>query len=121
MTASRTDSLLAILQNHYNPREEGWLWMASFLGDDDKGVVNQFEGSYEDPVRTAAGLAEVINGLGVLAYLALCRFEGRPREADREMWRALRDQASPDLLIDMVVFDKDRAWSMRAEDNAAAC
>jgi len=40
--------------------------------------------------------------------LALCRREGRPTEADREMWRTLR-----------VVFNRDEAWSMRAEDSSA--
>lgn len=120
MTTSRTDDLLAILQDHYNRREEGWLWLATFFEDDEQGVVNQFEGAYSDPIQSAQGLAHVINELGARAFLALCRVDGRPREIDRELWRELRSQASPDLLIDMVVFDKDHAWSMRAEDTAAA-
>lgn len=120
MTTSRTDTLLTILQDHYNRREEGWLWMATFFDGDEKGVLNQFEGAYFDPEPTAQGLAEVINGLGAQAYLALCRFDGRPRESDRDLWRILRNQASPDLLLDMVVFNNEHAWSMRAEDTAAA-
>jgi hypothetical protein len=120
MTRSRTDELLSILQDHYNRHEEGWLWLAAFFGDDEKGILNEFTGAYSDPVQTAQGLAQVINGLGAQAYLALCRVEGRPRESDRELWRELRSQASPELLIDLVVFDKDHVWSMRAEDTAAA-
>jgi len=38
-------------------------------------------------------------------YLALCRREGRPNEADRELWRGVRDRVSVALLIDMVVFN----------------
>ena len=113
--------MLSILQEHYQRREEGWLWLATFFVDVERGVVNEFAGAYEDPIVTAQALAHIINGLGASAYLALCRFEGQPREADRELWRELRGQASPELLIDMVVFNKDRAWSMRAEDTAAAC
>ena len=121
MTTSRADKLLTILQDHYNPREEGWLWLATFFDGDDKGVVKQIEGEYPDPVQTGEALAHIINEVGAQAYLALCRFEGRPREADRELWRVLRRGASPELLMDMVVFDSDRTWSMRAEDTAAAC
>jgi hypothetical protein len=120
MTRSRTDDLLEILQEHYNRDEEGWLWMASFFEADEKGILNEFAGAYSDPVQSARGLAHIINALGAQAFLALCRVDGRPREIDRELWRELRSQASPDLLVDMVVFDKDHAWSMRAEDTAAA-
>ena len=125
MSTSRTDELLAILQRCYNPREEGWLWLATFRDDSDQGVVDQFEGQYEDAPATAAVLAKIINEVGAdhsyvaHSYLALCRREGRPAEMDREMWRDLRRLAEPDLLIDMVVFNRRGSWSMRAEDAAA--
>lgn len=120
MKTSRTDELLAILQEHFNPREEGWLWLAMFRDGDEKGLLNQIEGAYEDPVLTARALARIINECGVQSYLALCRWDGRPTEADREMWRYLRRQISPDLLLDLVAFNDKAAWSMRDEDTAAA-
>jgi len=41
MPMSRTDEFLAILQSCYNPREEGWLWLATYRDDSDQGVVAQ--------------------------------------------------------------------------------
>lgn len=121
MTTHRTDQLLTILQEFFNPREEGWLWLATYLEGQDGGVVMQFEGAYEDTVATARGLSLVVaDGPADSYYLTLCRREGRPRESDRELWRALRANTEPDRLIDMVVFNRESAWSMRGEDAAAA-
>jgi hypothetical protein len=36
------------------------------------------------------------------------------------LWRELRRVVAGDRLIDMVVFSRREAWSMRAEDAAAA-
>ena len=120
MTTTREDELLSILQNYFNPREEGWLWPASYCGDDPQGVLGQFEGAYEDVDATGRGLAAIINGVGADRYfLALCRREGRPTEGDRQLWRIVRDQVEGDTLSDMVVFNRRRAWSMREEDAAA--
>lgn len=120
MTTSAADELLDILQTHFSPREEGWLWLALYQEGRDGGVVNQIEGDYMDAVATARGLAHIINGVGAdRTFLALCRHEGRPREVDRELWRDLRRLVSGDSLIDMVVFNRREAWSMRAEDAAA--
>jgi hypothetical protein len=122
MTRSRTDELLTILQQYFNPREEGWLWLATYHDDRADGVVEQFEGHYEDAAATAQGLARMITDSGAdFAYLALCRREGRPTEADRAMWRELRRIESATSLTDMVVFNRRQIWSMRAEDAAAAC
>jgi hypothetical protein len=121
MTTSRPAKLLGILQRFFNAREEAWIWLAMYDDDREEGVVSVFEGEYEDPARTASGLAYVINELPVdHAYVALCRTEGRPTEADRELWRGLRSQLKDATLVDMVVFNRDAAWSMRAEDAAAA-
>jgi hypothetical protein len=121
MRTSRTEELLGILQLHFNPREEGWLWVALYADDREGGVVNQVEGEYEGAHETAQGLGYIINGVGPdEAWLALCRNEGRPREADRELWRELRALVAPDRLLDMVVFNERDVWSMRAEDAAAA-
>src|SRR3954454_8683503 len=117
---SRDDELLSILQKFFNPREEGWLWLASYVGDDPRGVVSQVEGAYEDVEVTGRSLARIINEVGADRYwLALCRREGCPTESDREVWRLVRDLVSADALTDMVVFNRDRAWSMREEDAAA--
>ena len=121
MTTARTDELLTILQAHFNPREEGWLWVAMYADDSDGGLVNQIEGEYDDPRETARALGRILNEVRPdHAYLALCRREGRPREADRELWRELRALVDPDRLIDVVVFNRRHTWSMRAEDAAAA-
>src|SRR3954453_558786 len=117
---SRDDELLSILQKFFNPREEGWLWLASYVGDDPRGVVSQVEGAYEDVEVTGRSLARIINEVGADRYwLALCRREGCPTESDREVWRLVRDLVSADALTDMVMFNRDRAWSMREEDAAA--
>jgi hypothetical protein len=121
MTISRTEELLAMLQEHFNPREEGWLWVALYADDREGGVLSQIEGEYEEPRATAHALGRIINEVGPdHAYLALCRHEGRPKEADRELWRELRRLVAGDRLLDMVVFNQRRGWSMRAEDAAAA-
>jgi hypothetical protein len=120
MTTSGTDDLLAILQRFFNPREEGWLWLATYVDGRDGGVVNQIEGAYDDAAESARGLARVINDRRIdRAYVALCRGEGRPTEADRELWRELRRLVSAESLVDMVVFNRREAWSMRAEDAAS--
>jgi hypothetical protein len=120
MTRSRAEDLLGILQEHFNPREEGWMWLATYP-ESGTGVVEQFEGPYDDPPATAHGLGHTINERGAdLAFLALCRQEGRPTEADRALWRNLRVLASPEKLVDLVVFNKHHAWSMRREDVDAA-
>jgi hypothetical protein len=118
---SRTDELLRILQEHFNPREEGWLWIALSMNGAEGGVVNQVEGPYDDAAGAARALAMIVNETGAdRAYVALCRQEGRPTERDREMWRRLRAAANADVLVDMVVFNDTDAWSMREEDAAAA-
>ena len=90
---SRDDELLSILQKFFNPREEGWLWLASYVGDDPRGVVSQVEGAYEDVDVTGRSLARIINEVGADRYwLALCRREGCPTESDRELWRLVRDR-----------------------------
>ena len=120
MPMSRTDEFLAILQSCYNPREEGWLWLATYRDDSDQGVVAQVEGHYEDAPATARSLALIVNEVPAdRSYLALCRRDGRPTETDRELWRDLRRLAEPDRLIDMVVFNQSDSWSMREEDAAA--
>jgi hypothetical protein len=121
MRTSRTDKLLAILQEYFTSREEGWLWLATYRDDCEQGVVNQIEGAYEDVPATAAALGHIINGCSAdRTYLALCRSEGRPTEADRELWRDLRGRVTPESLLDMVVFNQSETWSMRTEDAAAA-
>lgn len=117
---TRTDDVLAILQKCFHPREEGWLWLATYLVDAEGGRVSQFEGAYEHPTATAHGVADIVNGCGAeRAYLAACRRDGRPTKGDRELWHELRPRVGPELLIDMVVFHRDEARSMRAEDAAA--
>jgi hypothetical protein len=77
MTTSRSEVVLDILQEHFNPREEGWLWVALYADDRDGGVVSQIEGEYDEPTATAQALGRIINGVGPdHAYLALCRQEG---------------------------------------------
>jgi hypothetical protein len=96
------------------------VWLALYRGECDKGLVNQIEGAYDDPIISARALGRIINECGAdHAYLALCRHEGRPRESDRELWRELRGLVSTDRLIDMVVFGPDESCSMRTEDAAA--
>lgn len=119
MTRSRTAELLAILQSCFNPREEGWLWLALYGDYQDTGVVQEFTGEYDDPEVTAHGLSRLIEAVAAdRAYLALCRGDGRPTERDREMWRVLRRMVTPEALEDLVVFNRREAWSMRAEDAA---
>jgi hypothetical protein len=121
MTTSRTGDLLAILQEHFNPAEEGWLWVALYPDDSDGGLLNQIEGDYEEPGPTARALAHILNEVKPdQAFLALCRFDGRPRERDRELWRDLRGLVVGDRLVDLVVFNREQTWSMRDEDAAAA-
>jgi len=55
MTTSQAGELLGILHEHFNPDEEGWLWLALYKDGRDGGVVNQVEGHYEDPAGTARG------------------------------------------------------------------
>lgn len=121
MTAARIDELLGILQQFFNPREEGWLWLAFYADDATGGLLNQIEGQYEEPVATAQSLAYLINNIGPdRAHLALCRWDGRPTEADRELWRELDRLVSSETLIDMIVFNAELRWSMRADDALAA-
>jgi hypothetical protein len=121
MTNPSIAQLLTILQEHYNPRETGWLWLAVYRDADVSGVVNQIEGAYDELPGFAEPLARVITGCGAeKAHLALCRPGGRPYEVDRELWRGLRQLVSPELLVDLVVFDRHEHWSMREEDAVAA-
>lgn len=121
MATSNAEELLTILQTHFSPREEGWVWLALYTDDMPGGVVSQIEGEYEDPGVAAHALGRIINEVEPdRAYIALCRAEGRPRESDRELWRDLRVLVDRETLTDMVVFSDREAWSMRAEDAAAA-
>lgn len=121
MTNSATADLLSILQDCFNPREDGWLWVAVLPAEGSHGVVQQIEGDYEDPVPTADALAAIISGCGAdRAFLALCRRDARPTEGDCILWRRLREAVRGELLIDMVVFNRHRTWSMRADDSAVA-
>lgn len=119
MTTPTIDFLIETLQLHFKPREEGWAWLA--LHDDDHpGVVSEITGEYEGAVETAAALANIITGVGAVhAFLALCRASGRPTEADRRLWRHLREHVASDVLVDMVVFNDSAVWSMRAEDSTS--
>jgi hypothetical protein len=116
-------SLLPILQSHYNPREQGWLWVAFYDDHQPGGVVEQIDGSITaeaGAAEAAKSLAIVINGATCRrCYLLLCRETGRPAEDDREMWRALRALVDADKLVDLVVFDDRNTWSMRGEDQGA--
>jgi hypothetical protein len=68
----------------------------------------------------STALAEIINQVTPdRAWLALCRPDGRPREADREFWRRLRALVAAERLVDLVIFNRHSTWSMRAEDSAA--
>ena len=120
MTTSRTDELLEILQHHFKPQEEGWMWMAFYADDSDGGVVNEITGEYEDPIVAADGLAHIMNEIDPdRVLLALCRSDARPTEADRRLWRRLRGLVDATKLADMVMFNRRAQWSMRAEDAAA--
>src|SRR5436305_13709332 len=57
MATSTPDERLAILQQHFNPREEGWLWLAMYADAREGGVVSQIEGEYDDAPATARALA----------------------------------------------------------------
>lgn len=121
MTTSRTAELLRTLQQHFDPRDDGSLWVALYVDGDDGGIVNQVAGPYEDAVAAARALAMIVNETGAdHAYVALCRPDGRPTDQDRELWRRLREQTSPEVLIDLAVFNATGALSMREEDAAAA-
>lgn len=118
--STKPEQLLPILQECFSPREEGWMWHATYVPGTEQGVVNEIEGRYDDPVETARALAHIIIELeGTRSYLALCRAEGRPRESDRDLWRELRRLAGPESLDDLVIFNAETSWSMRAEDAAA--
>jgi hypothetical protein len=120
MAISAADSLLSILQEHFNPREDGWLWIALYEDGHHGGVVQQIDGEYEGAIETGRSLAYIINGCGAPhAFLALCRGDARPTEGDRELWRELRSLLDPRMLTDLVVFNRRKTWSMRAEDAAA--
>jgi hypothetical protein len=115
-----TARLLEILQRCFNPLEDGWIWYAFYVDDRAGGVVSQIEGDYGDPELTADSLAKIAAEVRPdRVFLALCRREGRPTEDDRRLWRHLRQQIDPAMLRDMVVFNGERTWSMRAEDAAA--
>src|SRR3954453_15612618 len=117
---SRDDELLSILQKFFNPREEAWLWLASYVVDGPRGVVSQVEGAYEDVEAAGRSLARIINEVGADRFwMALCRREGCPTESDRELWRLVRAPVSAGGLTHMGVFNRRRAWSMREEDAAA--
>jgi hypothetical protein len=114
------EKLLPILQDCYKPRESGWLWVAFYREGDENGIVEEITGEYGDPDLMSAALAEIINGVTPdRAWLALCRPDGCPREADRAFWRRLRDLVEAERLVDMVIFNRQSVWSMREEDSAA--
>lgn len=116
MTISGTDDLLPTLQKCFNPREDGWLWLATYVDGREGGVVAQLEGDYEDPAAAASGLAHIIRDCGAdRAFLALCRRDAQPTENDRELWRTLSRLVDAERLIDLVVFNRHQARSMRAE------
>jgi hypothetical protein len=119
--AAPTDPLLAILQDFFNPAEEGWLWLALYDDDAERKIVEQIEGSFDDAAQAAQALGDLINGVPPeRAWLAICRSEGRPYESDRELWRRLRAAVTPGKLVDMVAFNARIVWSMREEDVAAS-
>jgi len=121
MTSARIDELLGILQQFFNHREEGWLWLAFYADDAPGGVLNQIEGQYEDPVTIAKSLAYLVNEIAPdRAHLAVCRWDGRPTEDDRELWRQLDRLVPADRLLDMIVFNAELRWSMRADNAVAA-
>ena len=121
MTTKRIDNLLSTLQQFFNPREEGWVWVALERDDLDRGVVSQIEGAYDDPSDAARGLTNVIEASEAdRAYVAICRWDGRPTEDDRAVLSELDRTFSADRLIDMVAFNDVQRWSMRADSAAAA-
>ncbi|MDQ1688937.1 MAG: hypothetical protein QOK42_1912 [Frankiaceae bacterium] len=112
--------LLAILQEHYKPREEGWLWVALLRDGEEGGVLLEIARDGTDLRQLVPQLVQIVGECGVERCLfALCRGEGRPTEADREVWRKLRHEMA-DGLLDLVVFNDQRLWSMRREDADAA-
>jgi hypothetical protein len=121
MVKDKSAQLLAILQDAFNRREEGWLWVATYRNDCQGGVLQEITGHYEDAVETANALADIVSGCGAdSAFFALCRGEARPTGSDRELWRTLRRRLDAGTLTDMVVFNRRQIWSMRAEEDAAA-
>ena len=120
MTNNERRSLLSILQEYFTTREEGWAWLAPH-GDRAGGVVSQIEGAYDDPAVAASAFALILRECDAEdGFLAICRWDGRPTETDRELWRSLRAEVSVEQLSDMVVFNDREAWSMREEDASAA-
>jgi hypothetical protein len=121
MTTSAAESLLEILQSHFNPREEGWSWFVLYRDDEPGGVVEEITGEYEDAEQTArlfAGIVETCHPQRV--QLAVCRHRARPTESDRALWRTLRGLVDADVLVDMVIFGRHHRWSMRSEDASPA-
>jgi hypothetical protein len=119
MERNRTSELLGILQQHYNPREEGWMWVAVRPPYAERGALNQVEGEPLDPVTMVRSWSEILSSLGpVEVFIAICRRGGRPHEADRHFWRGMRNRfdGTETVLIDLVAFNHDEAWSMREED-----
>jgi len=121
MTTKRIDDLLDTLQRFFNPSEEGWVWVALERDDVEGGIVSQVEGAYDDPRTAARGLANVIEASEAdRAYVAICRWDGRPTEDDRAVWRELARTFSEENLIDMVAFNDLQRWSMRADNVVTA-
>ena len=121
MTISGTHDVLPILQECFDPREDGWLWLATYVDGRQGGALAQIEGDYEDPAAVASGLAQIISDCGAdRCYLALNRRDAQPTEGDRELWRDLCRLVDAERLIDLVVFNRDQAWSMRAETGTPA-
>jgi hypothetical protein len=120
MTDKERRSLLSILQEYFHPREEGWVWLAPH-GDRAGGVISQVEGAYDDPDVAASAFVRILRECEAEGgFLAICRWDGRPTESDRELWRMIRAQVPVEQLGDMVVFNDQQTWSMREEDAAAA-
>jgi hypothetical protein len=119
MENMRLTGILEILRDCYKPREHGWMWMLAQPPGADHGVMQEITGERIDNESIVGFVVDLAPRLGDVEMLvAVCRRDGRPTEADRELWRALRDHldGTDARLIDMVVFNGDGLWSMREED-----
>ena len=99
------------------------MWMVVDDRETESGVVNQIEGEFADVgvegMRNLIDIVEQVHPDDVL--FILCRREGVPREFDREFWRLARAtfDGSDINLVDLIVFNRDRIHSMRAEDTSS--
>jgi hypothetical protein len=119
METNRDNEIIDILRKHFHPDEEGWLWLAIRPVGAERGVLSQIEGERPDAHAVIQGFTEIFASLGrVEIVIVICRAGGRPFEADRELWRALRSRfdGTETRLVDAVVFNRESTWSMREED-----